>query len=84
MRDEAYQKVMDEINAENLVLAERLEMCIELLQEHIRCLRREEDDTTGIGRWRMFVQNLEWVAGVKVITEDQYKAFVKMCEEKRG
>ncbi len=65
-----------DLEKEHWELADRLELCVSLLQEHIRCLKGEHQDLTGLGMWQIFCQGLERAVGVKVITVEQWDTLV--------
>jgi hypothetical protein len=64
----------------------KLELCVALLQKLSRCMKGEEVDHTGLGLWRIFCNNLEYAMKCRVITEEQWQAFLEMQDEygKRG
>ena len=52
---------------EHKELADKLEVCMMMLLEHILTLRGIFPDHTGIGKWKIFCQNLEQVAKIKIV-----------------
>ncbi len=64
-------------------VADKLDLCAAELR-HVASVRRgEEQDLTGFGCWRIFCDHLEHAMDVKVITRDQWDAFVAMEKEHR-
>ncbi len=70
-----------QIAKEHAELADRLEHCVVLLQHHIRCLRGEETDMTGLGLGQIFRNALEYADDCKVIEKYQWEYYKKLCFE---
>ena len=65
------------MNAEHAKQGAKLDWCAMQLHHVARVLRGEDEDHTGLGAWRIFVQNLELIMGVKVIDTHYYKSLVE-------
>jgi len=71
------RETVDFLHQKNLELAEHLELCAELLQGHVRSLRGEERDQTGLGLWEIFCNNLEQAANIKIISKHHWESLIK-------
>jgi hypothetical protein len=71
-RDEEYER-----------MAHGLEEVAAAMCHYARVLRGEEVDYTGRGQWAILCGHLEEVMGVKVITKEQYSAFLALDPEGR-
>lgn len=55
-------------------MVERLEHAASCLNKYIRCLKGEEQDLTGRGIERIFIDTLEHAMDVKVVTREECDA----------
>ncbi len=65
----------------NTERAAEIEEIAEMMSHYAKILRGEVQDLTGLGHWRIMCDHLERVMNVKVITADQYAAFVELSNE---
>jgi len=79
-----YAEARKRLAEEAKVAGENLEHCVVLLQKLSRCMKGEEVDYTGLGMWRIFCNALERTMNCRVITEEQWAAFLEMQEKLYG
>lgn len=67
---------------EHKKIADGLEHAVSLLQRHIRSLRGEEVDWTGLGLQRIALDQIERILGVRIIQEEWYRELMKREKER--
>ena len=70
-----------DVEAERRDLADQLERVLEIFKAHIRCLRDEDNDQTGLGYELIAIQALEIALNVKVLSAYNYEHLVAVEKE---
>jgi len=62
------------------IAAAKLDEVAEMMRHFARVLRGEAEDHTGRGAWRILCGHLEKTMHCKIISAEQYQAFIEFSE----